>query len=939
MTRSVHLKSPRPTSLRDPRRSVTFRLASPALISAVAVLIAGCATPGMTSAPGTAPGTAPVATATSAAGASTAPAAPTAAPGARPTPPTPGAPPPFADVTKDARSSAGYLTVWTKDDKTWLEIPADKLNQPMFLGTSLASGLGERGFWPGLTGRQQVVFFKRVGNTVQLVARNFQNRAPDGSPLARAVAESYSDSLIAAVPLAAAPHPERKSLLVDATALMAGDIPGAQTQLENAYRMPYAHDRANSAIERARTADSGTSITVRAHYSVPKLPAFPVFAPGAPPPPPGSLPNPPVVVPDARSLFLTYTYSLTPMPSPAMASRRADQRVGFFTEAYAELGNDVGGDTRSHLIRRWRLEKADPSAAVSAPKQPIRVVMDRNIPEKWREAVKGGIVEWNKAFEKAGFRNAIAVEQQAADADWSSLEGTRILAVRWFAMEGPGATAVGPSQADPRTGEILRGAAIIPENWARFERLRIGDIQPPQPAPAAHVHGPAGSADADFCSYGHDALQESSNGFELLTLRGEIDPLGPQADAFIAQALKDVTMHEVGHALGLRHNFRASVGISRAQLRDAKFTAANGVSNSVMDYNALNMPLVGETTADYHMGTLGAYDYWAIEYGYREFAAGAEVKGLADIAARSAREPALAYATDEDVQGVDPLINQRDLGDDPLAHAQRQIKLARELWARTQNRVLPADDNMAILRRNLQRGLTGLGASVPVVAKYVGGTYTSRALAGAQQPLLTPVPAAKQREALDLLVSEVFASGSFRFDPQFMSRLGVDQLDRIGPNRFVTNTDFSLSEAVLGIQRGALDALMSDAMATRLADAETKVADPRSLLSYADVQARLSAATWSELKTSKAASRDIDSLRRNLQREHLRRIATGLIRPASAAATDVRAVHRQVAQQLQSELKGALAAGGWSSIARAHLADSMNTLDEALRAPLMKQGV
>jgi hypothetical protein len=924
-----------PKSLQAPLPlQAPFRLASPALLSATVALVAGCAT---TTAP-TLP-VAPVAPVTQSAPATTASLMPAAnaASGAapnRPMPPVLGAPPPFAEVTKEAKSSAGFLTLWTKDEKTWLEIPADKLDQPLFFGTSLAAGLGERGFWPGLTGRQQIVVLRRVGNSVQMVARNYQNRAPVGSPLARAVAESYSDSLISAVPLAAAPHPERKSLLVDANALLAGDIPGAQTQLEAAYRVPYAYDRGNSSIERARTSAEGTTVTVRAHYAVPKLPAPPVFAPNAPPPPPGSLPNPPTVVPDARSLFLSYAYTLAPSPAQGMKPRRADQRVGFFTEAYAELASDQGGDTRTHLIRRWRLEKSDPTAAVSEPKSPVRVVMDRNIPDKWRDAVRAGILEWNKGFERAGIRNALVVDQQAADADWSSMEGTRILAVRWFAMEGPGATAVGPSQADPRTGEILRGAAIIPENWARFERLRVGDVQPPLASMADQHNAPD-----ELCSFGTEMLQEASTGFELLALRGDIDPKSPQGDRFIAQALKDVVMHEVGHALGLRHNFRASTGVTRSQLRDAKFTADNGISHSVMDYNALNMPLDGETTADYFMGTLGAYDMWAIEYGYREFAAEAEVKGLADIASRAEREPALAYATDEDVQGTDPLVNQRDLGDDPLAHAQRQIKLARELWARTQSRVLPADDNMAILRRNLQRGLTGLGASVPVVAKYVGGTYTSRALAGAQQALYTPVPAAKQRAALDLLVSEVFASGSFKFDPKFMSRLGTDQLDRAGPNRFVTNTDFSLNEAVLGIQKGALDALMSDSMALRLADAENKVDDPKSLLSYADVQARLSNAAWSELKAGKGASKDIDSLRRNLQREHLRRLATGLVRPVSAVATDVRAVHRQVALQLEGELKAALNSGGWSSIARAHLADSLSTLGEALRAPLMKQGV
>jgi hypothetical protein len=170
-----------------------------------------------------------------------------------------------------------------------------------------------------------------------------------------------------------------------------------------------------------------------------------------------------------------------------------------------------------------------------------------------------------------------------------------------------------------------------------------------------------------------------------------------------------------------------------------------------------------------------------------------------------------------------------------------------------------------------------------------------------------------------------------------MSRLGVNQLERFGPNRAILNVDFSLSDAVLTIQRGALDALMSDNLASRLADSETKVADARTLLSYADVQAQISSATWSELKAGKG-SREIDNFRRNLQREHLRRLATCLLRPTSNAATDVRAVHRQTALRLEADLKAALAGGGWTSIAQAHLADSLATLSEALRAPLAKQG-
>jgi hypothetical protein len=229
----------------------------------------------------------------------------------------------------------------------------------------------------------------------------------------------------------------------------------------------------------------------------------------------------------------------------------------------------------------------------------------------------------------------------------------------------------------------------------------------------------------------------------------------------------------------------------------------------------------------------------------------------------------------------------------------------------------------------------------------VGGTYTSRARAGADHPLVVPVPAAQQRAALDLLEAELFSSSAFKFDPRVMSRLGIDQFERFGPNR-QAGVDFSLPSAVLSLQRGALDALMSDSLAGRLADAESKVADPRQLLSYAEVQERLSKAVWSELdagasgagaKGAKGEPADIDSLRRNLQREHVRRLATGLVRPAPATAADVRAVHRQAALALQARLAAAVAAKRGSSLVRAHLEDSLATLNEALKAPLVKQGV
>lgn len=839
---------------------------------------------------------------------------------------------PFADVVKDAKATPGYFTVWRDDDKAWIELRPEQLGKPFFFTNVLSSGLAQFPFVPGMMGDGNVAEFRRIGDRIQLVALNTGFRSETKSPLARALDASVSDSLLSSVPIASAEHPERRSILIDAGALLLGDLSGISTAIEATFRLSYGLDRANSTIEQVNGSGGQTALGVRLHYALPKLPVQ-ALAPGKPAPPDS--------IPDPRSFFLGVLYRFAPLPEQPMDVRLADERVGYFVTDFRDLRGDYAQDIRVRMINRWRLEKKDPAAAISEPRQPIVAYLDRNIPVDLRPAVESGVLEWNKAFEAAGFRNAIVVRQQPDGASWETLEG-RHIAVKWFVDTSIGGTAIGPRQVDPRTGEILHASVLIPDARARLLGRRYGEILPTN---ARQQLARLGRNADETCTDAFDSLEHSAFAFDLMVERGGLTGDTAASREFIHASIKRVVMHETGHALGLRHNFKGSSAFNEQQLRDARFTANNGLSASVMDYVPENIPLEGDQKAGtLVMGTIGAYDTWAIEYGYRVYPADREQAALQQLASKSATDKRLAYATDEDAgsdtiaadlpMGIDPLTNRYDLGDEPLVYFERQFLLARELWRRTVDRKLDPEDDYQVYRRNLSRGLSQMYFAAPGIAKYVGGVYVNRDRAGSGRALLTPVEPERQRAALKLLTTQVFDSASFKLDPQFMRRLGIDQFERRGAAG-VRSPDFSLPSTVLAIQRSALDPLMSDGLAQRLADAESKSSNPRELVSYAEVQRALTDAIWSELRSG----RDIDSLRRTLQREHLRRLAGSLLRPAPGVAADVRAVIRQEAQRLLPTLDKAQKNKELSAVARAHVSESAEIVREALAAPMYKQGV
>jgi hypothetical protein len=356
-----------------------------------------------------------------------------------------------------------------------------------------------------------------------------------------------------------------------------------------------------------------------------------------------------------------------------------------------------------------------------------------------------------------------------------------------------------------------------------------------------------------------------------------------------------------------------------------------------MDYNPINIALNGEGQGAYFESTIGPYDYWAIEYAYRDLPKESEAAELEKIAARGATDPLLAFSSDEEaIAGLDPDASRFDLGSDPLVYLQKRLLISQELWRRLQAKKLKPGESYAVLRRTFDAGFRQFARSAALIAKYVGGIYYVRDYAGTSQLPLTPVPPAKQREALNIVASGIFAADSFKFKPEFLRSMGIDYLDVGLANTSRMNPDFGLRARVLSLQVGMMNTMLSDSVLARIQESEGK-AGAGGALTLPELFATVRRSIWSELATGGP----ISAPRRDLQREHVRRIASVLLRPSFTPA-DAVALFREEAKTLAKEIKAAgygNRGGSRDAQTRAHLTESAGILDEALKAPLVRQGV
>ncbi len=848
--------------------------------------------------------------------------------------------PSFATVLKDATKIDGLVPLWRKDTKLYAELSNASLDKEFFVLVSIARGIGERSILGGLSlgfGDDWIWVFRKVDDTIHVVRKNVRFFADKGSPEQKAVDLAYTDSVLFSLPIVATSP--SGGHLVDLGRIFLTDLPRIASRLPG---FSYAADR--STWGRIKAFPDNVEIEVAATYGSS-----------------GTLNID--TVPDSRGVTVTVHYSLSLLPQNSYRPRLADDRVGYFVTALKDFSQQVDEDRFVRYINRWHLEKADPKAALSPPKKPIVFWIEKTVPFRYRPAIRRGIEAWNAAFEKAGFANAIEVRQQPDQTDWDP-EDVNYNTFRWITA-GQG-FAMGPSRVNPRTGQILDADIIFDADFLQFWRQEYETFTPQSvaaltggnpPGRVAGEWGPSSPDDCPTCRMAGPAAcrlvdghaRETALAATALAVAAPGGLSEAEKDKLVVQGLTLVTMHEVGHTLGLRHNFKGSAFRSLADINDVSKTSASGSSTSVMDYIPVNIMPKGKTQGEYYAARLGPYDLWAIEYGYKPLAGAtpeAERPELGKIAGRSG-EPALAYATDEDTEwgDPDPLSNRFDLGQDPVEFARTRAELVRQVMTAIVDRMAATDGEggggYERVRQAFGVLLSSQGRALEMAARLVGGLVTSRSHRGDANapPPFRVVSAAQQRAALELLETEMFASQPFSFPPELYNQLAASRWSHWG-TREIDREDYPAHEVILMWQDRVLGRLLDPLVLARVRDNELKVPADADAFTMAELFDRLTKAVMAEVDATAPGDYTprkpaIDGLRRGLQRAYVSRLA-GIATLGGASNADAQALAADHLRSLDGRIGTLLAKEDvkLDAYSRAHLAEMQARIRAVLEARL-----
>mgnify|MGYP006158622821 FL=1 len=818
----------------------------------------------------------------------------------------------FNNVIKDFKKIDGLFTLYWSDkkNKAYLAILPDQFEIIYLAGLTRQSGDGY--YLDGSSMLNEYPFmFKQIGNRVQFVNVNVKFRADKDSPFRRSVDRHTSNSILSSTIIESAPHPKDSSILVDVGNLFIYDI----EEISRKSQGVYSFDKKDSYFKDLKSFPFNTEIEIALHFKGKKGKYI-------------------YTLPSSTSVMMNYHVSLSAIPETDYQPRLADDRVGHFVTIFQDY-TDVRKDSPYvRYINRWNLEKKNPQAKVSEPKKPIVYWLENSIPYELRDAVREGILAWNEAFEAAGFKNAVVVKQMPDDADWDPAD-VRYNTVRWMFQPGSG-YAVGPSRANPYTGELYDADIRISADFVRsMYRAQTEFVIPilGQVSMDFEAEEPTEEFSSEICEYGDHLREEMASGWDEMTTAGIINGTNEELQEYIHNGIVDLILHEVGHTLGLRHNFKASSIYSIEQLSDPAFTQKYGISGSVMDYQPINI-FDGETFFQTKPGT---YDYWAIEYAYKQpdRSGHSEAKFLETIASRST-DPLLRYGTDEDTfgqstRGIDPHSSAWDLTDDPMAYYQKRFEMSQKLLELIPEYFEKPGEKYSKIRRVFGRGLRNYLSAARNIAKYIGGIHHSRHHIGdpdGGNPF-TIVPASKQREALNFILENILAEDTFDFDPDLLNKLAPERgWDFKGTVWRMSRIDYPIHDYVRFIQSGSIFRLHHPRIFARIRDNELKFPKGESIYTLAEHFQKITTSLWTELKQNK----NINSFRRDLQKSHINVLSIILLNKKNYFHSDAVALARASLKILHTDIKESIETGYFDDYTQAHLSELANVIQSVYKA-------